>query len=57
LVNIYLRYAQTVDFEKDQLDIKKKMISKLGEGVTLRMTFQVTNTSGQSMLSAESRSI
>jgi hypothetical protein len=46
-----------VDFEKDQLDIKKKMIVKLGENVTLRMTFKLTNPTGQSSLGAESRSI
>lgn len=35
------RYAQTVDFEKDQLDIKKKLAKLLGDGVTLRMRFML----------------
>jgi hypothetical protein len=38
----YFRYAQTVDFEKDQLDIKKKLAKLLGDGVTLRMRFMLT---------------
>lgn len=41
------RYAQTVDFERDQLDIKKKMISVVGENVILRMTFKLSNNPGE----------
>lgn len=35
------RNAATVNFEKDQLDIKRKVLTRIGENVLLMMSFKL----------------
>lgn len=35
---------EVIDLEKDQLDIKRKVLSRIGENVLLRMYFKLITT-------------